>query len=111
MSSVLPPAPPALRALTPHLQRFAELRTADAALAYWVLYRAARLGLAQYAALEPPARAFLTQLMDVLEAHKAAMRGDARVESDDSGRTYVEARARDVFGRADAEDRQGKAGR
>lgn len=104
-------APPdELKFLTPYLQRAHETRKADPALSYWCNFYAAQLGMTKLSALSPQAKAFLINLMDVLEAQKVDLGGNEIVHGGDLvARAHIENVALKVFAGADNEDRAGKA--
>jgi len=105
------PIPPEFKAAKPFLQRAEELDrdpSQEASVtAYYCRQRAMELGIALRDTAQDPAAAttFLLSLMDTLEAKKQAL-GDLNREE---GEQVVCQFAEDVFGKADAEDRSGRA--
>ena len=106
-----PSVPPELRAIQPFLQRATELKGRDDVMAYYCNYYAAKLAIAAKPTSKD-ANAFLSALMDQLEADKTQLSDQNNKQlltNDDLAYQHVEAFAMRVFLNADSEDRSGRA--
>ncbi|KAF9074830.1 Vta1 like-domain-containing protein [Rhodocollybia butyracea] len=102
--------PPALKAITPYLQRADELHQKDPVIAYWSAYYAAQVGIS-LKAKDNASRTLLLNLLDVLEKLKNEIGPSDAIDIESASAAYVENFALKVFGMADDEDRRGDSTR
>ncbi|KAF9041747.1 hypothetical protein BDZ89DRAFT_944490 [Hymenopellis radicata] len=106
----LPPIPPALKSVTPYLQRADELKGKEPIMSYWCTYYAAQVGIALNVK-ETSSRVFLFDLLGLLESMKEAIGPNDAIDVEAASAAYVENFAVKVFSMADNEDRKGAATR
>ncbi|KAJ6604821.1 Vta1 like-domain-containing protein [Mycena vulgaris] len=106
----LPPAPAALKSLSPYLQRADELRAKEPVIAYWCTYYAAQVGIA-LKAKDAASRNFLFELLGTLETMKKEIGPTDAIDIEAASAAFVENFALRVFGTADNEDRSGAGNR
>ncbi|KAG5647768.1 hypothetical protein DXG03_008491 [Asterophora parasitica] len=106
----LPPVSPALKPMSPYLQRAHELKSQNPIMAYWCAYHAAQLGVG-LKAKDPASRDVLFALLGVLESLKKEIGPHDAIDVESVSAAYVENFALKVFVMADNEDRAGAATR
>ncbi|KAJ6621192.1 Vta1 like-domain-containing protein, partial [Mycena sp. CBHHK59/15] len=107
---VLPPIPPALKSISPYLQRADELRTKEPIIAYWCTYYAAQVGIA-LKAKDTASRNFLFDLLGTLEMVKKEIGPTDAIDVEAVSAAFVENFALRVFSMTDNEDRTGAGNR
>ncbi|KAF8167615.1 Vta1 like-domain-containing protein [Crassisporium funariophilum] len=106
----LPPVPPALKPITPYLQRAEELRKQDPVISYWCAYYAAQVGIS-LKARDAASRDLLFALLGALEQTKKQIGPSDAIDIETVSSAYVENFALKVFANADNEDRSSHATR
>ncbi|KAJ7225357.1 Vta1 like-domain-containing protein [Mycena pura] len=106
----LPPAPAALKSISPYLQRADELRNKEPIIAYWCTYYAAQVGIG-LKAKDTLSRDFLYDLLGTLEKMKKDIGPTDAIDMEAASAAYVENFALRVFAMADNEDRSGAGNR
>ncbi|KAF7436508.1 hypothetical protein PC9H_003341 [Pleurotus ostreatus] len=106
----LPPISPALKSITPFLQRAEELRTKEPIMAYWCSYHAAQVGIS-LKAKDAASRNLLFELLGVLETMKKEIGPHDAIDVEAASAAYVENFGLKIFAVADNEDRRGAATR
>ncbi|KAF7799279.1 hypothetical protein EIP86_010511 [Pleurotus ostreatoroseus] len=106
----LPPIPSELKSVGPYLQRAEEVKSQDPVISYWCAYYAAQLGIG-LKLKDHASRAFLLDLLELLERMKTEIGQNDAIEDDAASAAYVENFALRVFSAADNEDRRGNANR
>ncbi|KAJ3149109.1 hypothetical protein HDU86_007052 [Geranomyces michiganensis] len=102
------PPPEELKAITPYLQRAAELQAKEPVVAYYCKFFAAKLAL-ERASRSDSEKKYLLDIMQELEQDKKNLVGNEAITNDVVGYAHVENFALRIFFNADTEDRDGRA--
>ncbi|KAJ3185423.1 hypothetical protein HDU87_000042 [Geranomyces variabilis] len=102
------PPPDELKAITPYLQRAAELQAKEPIVAYYCKFFAAKLAL-ERASRTDSEKQYLLAIMQELEQDKKNLAGNEAITNDVVGYAHVENFALRIFFNADTEDRDGRA--
>ncbi|KAJ3165226.1 hypothetical protein HDU88_004309 [Geranomyces variabilis] len=102
------PPPDELKAITPYLQRAAELQAKEPIVAYYCKFFAAKLALERGTRTDSEKK-YLTAIMLELEQDKTNLAGNEAITNDVVGYAHIENFALRIFFNADTEDRDGRA--
>ncbi|KAJ2455904.1 hypothetical protein EV183_000520 [Coemansia sp. RSA 2336] len=100
--------PDELKHVLPYVQRGLEVAKADPIVAYFCKYYAAQLTIPHQGA-STAAQAYLTKLLDELEAEKAQLTANDDMKNDQVASQHCTSFALRIFAKADTEDREGRA--
>jgi vacuolar protein sorting-associated protein VTA1 len=103
------PVPASLKSIQPFLTKAEEMKS-DPIVAYYCTYWAVQCAIT-LGVRDPDANIFLANLLTQLEQTKSASPTVEAITDDVVGRAYMQNFAANIFGRADDELRQGKAGK
>ncbi|KAJ2394391.1 hypothetical protein GGI23_004705 [Coemansia sp. RSA 2559] len=102
--------PDELKEILPFIQRAHEVAKVDPVVSYFCKYYAVRRAIGK-SSREEESQAYLARLMDQLELEKGQLEGHESMKDDETASAHCSLFALRIFLKADAEDREGRAGK
>ncbi|KAJ2386545.1 hypothetical protein GGI23_006466, partial [Coemansia sp. RSA 2559] len=102
--------PDELKEILPFIQRAHEVAKVDPVVSYFCKYYAVRQAIGK-SSREEESQAYLARLMDQLELEKGQLEGHQSMKDDETASAHCSLFALRIFLKADAEDREGRAGK